>query len=65
MLDNTPEKWEDFLRQTKRWLDRHPESKGIVTLNSWNEWVEGSYLEPDIAHGTRYLDAIRDVYSEK
>jgi len=63
VLNNTPEKWAGFLRQTKNWLDRHPESRGIVTLNSWNEWVEGSYIEPDTVNGTKYLEAVRDVFS--
>ena len=53
VLNNTPEKWREFLREAKNWLDRHPESPGIVTLNSWNEWVEGSYIEPDTVHGTK------------
>ena len=34
---------------------RHPESRGIVTLNSWNEWVEASYIEPDTVNGMKYL----------
>jgi hypothetical protein len=62
-LNNTPEKWSEFLRQTKGWLDCHPESRGIVTLNSWNEWVEGSYIEPDTVNGMKYLDAVRDVFT--
>jgi hypothetical protein len=62
VLNNTPEKWGEFLRQTRAWLDRHPESRGIVTLNSWNEWVEGSYLEPDTLNGMKYLDAVKDVF---
>ena len=65
VLNNTPEKWREFLRKTKNWLDRHPESKGIVTLNSWNEWVEGSYIEPDMVNGTKYLDAVREVFGPK
>lgn len=64
VLNNTPERWQEFLRQTKDWLDRHPESRGIVTLNSWNEWVEGSYIEPDTVHGMKYLDAVRDVFQK-
>ena len=62
VLNNTPEQWGEFLRQTKSWLDHHPESKGIVTLNSWNEWVEGSYIEPDTVNGMKYLEAVKAVF---
>ena len=62
VLNNTPAKWGEFLRQTRSWLDRHPESRGIVTLNSWNEWVEGSYIEPDTVNGLKYLEAIKSAF---
>ena len=41
-----------------------PESPNerIITLNSWNEWGEGSYLEPDTVHGMKYLEAVREVF---
>lgn len=63
VLNNTPQKWGEFLRQTRSWLDRHPESHGIVTLNSWNEWVEGSYIEPDTVNGMKYLEAVSEAFS--
>lgn len=37
----------------------------ILTVNSWNEWTEGSYLEPDTQHGMAYLEAIRDVFAPR
>jgi hypothetical protein len=33
-----------------------------VNINCWNEWTEGSYLEPDTIHGMKYLEAVREVF---
>ncbi|MDR0726172.1 MAG: hypothetical protein LBF59_09245, partial [Prevotellaceae bacterium] len=30
-------------------------------INSWNEWVEGGYLLPDMLNGFGYLEAVKDV----
>ena len=35
----------------------------ILNINSWNEWTEGSYLEPDTTNGMAYLEAVRDVFA--
>jgi hypothetical protein len=37
----------------------------FITVNSWNEWTETSYLEPDDLYGYGYLEAIKDVFGEK
>ena len=39
--------------------DKAPEHK-IVFLQSWNEWGEGNYMEPDLKFGHGYLDALRE-----
>jgi hypothetical protein len=49
----------------KERLEKRPANQRVVTLNSWNEWTEGSYLEPDTVHGLAYLEAIRDVFGAK
>ena len=40
------------------YLDRHPERQRLITVNSWNEWTETSFLEPDDLYGYGYLDAV-------
>ena len=46
------------------WIHHEYELK-IVAINAWNEWTEGSYLEPDVEHGMAYLDALRSVSRTK
>lgn len=62
--DSTPEKFAVTLRRARDWADAHtPEGwPRLVTLNSWNEWTEGSYLEPDLKWGFGYLEAVRRVF---
>ena len=43
----TPQKFEKFLYKAKEFVDKHPDHTPLLTFNSFNEWGEGSYLEPD------------------
>lgn len=58
---NTPTSFASFLSEAKRYVDTHPEQPRLITVNAWNEWVEGSYLLPDRLNGFGYLEAVRDV----
>lgn len=59
---NTPERFKEALELTKRRLLSKPGGPRILDINCWNEWTEGSYLEPDQRHGMKYLEAVRDVF---
>ena len=61
----TPENIEKALRAAKAYADRHPEQPPLITVNSWNEWTESSYLEPDSLYGYGYLEAIRRVFTDR
>jgi hypothetical protein len=59
--NNTPESFAMLLLKAKQYADSHPEQPKIITVNAWNEWVEGSYLLPDMLNGFGYLEAVKDV----
>jgi hypothetical protein len=59
---NTPAAFQKALESTKHFLDSTPQQPPILTLNAWNEWTEGSYLEPDTISGMKYLEAVRSVF---
>ena len=60
--DNTPKNFRKALQLTKQRLLANKNGPRILNLNSWNEWTEGSYLEPDTVHGMECLEAVRDVF---
>ncbi len=62
---NTPERFREALEIAKRRLLAQKTGPRILTINSWNEWTEGSYIEPDTVHKMKYLEAIRDVFKPK
>ena len=61
---SNPEDFEKALRMAKDWLDKNakPGMPKLLTINSWNEWTEGTYLEPDEENGYAYLNAIARVF---
>ena len=59
---NTPEVFAEALLRGREFLKNRPVEQRILTINAWNEWTEGSYLEPDTVHGMGYLEAIKAVF---
>ena len=62
--NSNPADFERFAHSVKSWVDANIESTmpKLITVNSWNEWTEGSYLEPDDHFGYRYLNAVRNIF---
>jgi hypothetical protein len=64
IANNTPANFQTALEMTKKRLLEDPKSLRILNINCWNEWTEGSYLEPDTVHRMDYLDAIKTVFGK-
>ena len=62
MKNNTPEKFAKGLRMARDYVDQHPGRAPLITINSWNEWTETSYLQPDNMYGYGYLEAVKKVF---
>lgn len=59
---NTPEAFKTALRRVRTFLDQPRKGPKILTINAWNEWTEGSYLEPDTVNRLGYLEAVQSVF---
>jgi hypothetical protein len=62
LSNNTPLRFQQALERAKEFLDTDKQAPKILTINAWNEWTEGSYLEPDTQHAYAYLKAIQQVF---
>jgi len=60
--NNTPEQIKKAFQAAKEYVDKHPNQPPLITINSWNEWTEASYLQPDDLHGYGYLEALKQVF---
>lgn len=48
----------------KDFIDSGKFTGNMLTVSCWNEWTEGSYMEPDEDNGYGYLEAFRDVFGK-
>lgn len=62
--NNTPENFKKALEMAKEYVDSHPNQTPLITINSWNEWTETSYLMPCNVFGYGYLNAVKEVFVE-
>lgn len=58
-----PEKFEMYMRKLIEISKK--QNKEYVFLMAWNEWGEGSYLEPDTYYKYDYLKAIKRITGEQ
>jgi hypothetical protein len=62
----TPALFKRHLADARRTLQEPPAGQlltNLVLIEAWNEWGEGSYIEPHREFGFGYLDAVREVFT--
>lgn len=60
---STTEEFGKHLDAAKRFMDENPKlTKGMGVVCCWNEFGEGSYIEPTKKDGFGYLEKIRSVF---
>ena len=60
-LNNTPQTYETWLSEAinDTIVNKYDDSRKLVFINAWNEWAEGTHLEPDQKYGYAYLNATK------
>lgn len=62
VMGTTPEKFKKYLfKQKKKAMERGDD---FIFINAWNEWGEGTYLEPDSKFGYAFLEAVSQIFAE-
>jgi lipopolysaccharide biosynthesis protein len=59
LTGSSPEKFGPHVRAAVQRLADRPPSERLLWIKSWNEWAEGNHLEPDLAHGHGWLQAVQ------
>lgn len=62
LIGSTPEKYGRWLHQVAS--DSTASQDPLVFINAWNEWAEGSHLEPCQRYGQAYLEATRRALAD-
>jgi len=72
MWDNTPRKqWKGrylknaspkLFEEELNKIKNRMEEDDMLFINAWNEWSEGTYLEPDKVNEYKYLEAIKKIF---
>jgi lipopolysaccharide biosynthesis protein len=61
-LDDSPEVFQAWLERTLHYTYLfHPPGHRMLFINSWNEWAEGAYIEPDLEDDNAKLTAIQNA----
>jgi hypothetical protein len=64
MRDHTPEEYGKLLTAARAFIEKRGLRK-FVSIEAFNEWLEGSFVEPSTQWGLTYLEAIREAFRKR
>lgn len=56
---SSPKLFQQFLMNARNYVNKDQ----VVMIEAWNEWGEGSVLEPSVEDGFGYLDSVRRAFA--
>lgn len=62
VVGNTPQRFEQLLRDASEHVEHDPRKPFAILINAWNEWTEGCYLLPEERTGAAFLEAIQRTF---
>lgn len=63
-VNSTPSAFKKHVTDVIGTVKNKNSERQIIFLKSWNEWAEGSYIEPDLRYGRGYLEALKEALIE-
>lgn len=62
--NNTPDTFKKAAQNAVDFVKNKAPEHRIIFLNSWNEWGEGAYMEPDLKYGKGKIKALKKILSD-
>jgi Glycosyltransferase WbsX len=60
----SPQSFEKWFAKLVATMPQRNLPENFIFLNAWNEWSEGTYLEPDEKFGYQYIEAVKKVLGQ-
>ena len=65
---SAPGEFRGLLERVKAFSDSFPAeslAREVLLLDNWNEWSEGHFVSPSAGGGFGYLQAVREVFTDR